>query len=187
MFISDKKINLGPFNRALIFNKLVNLMIIVSHSYGVMYAGYFTLKSPALVKGMLLVDPVPRDFNFSTKAMQECKKGIEEAKIQPARNIYKKYNGSRAEVFYQLLGFNETKRSIKQLGDINSAIPVTIISSTGMEKKHPIQGDWYVSQKQWLNKNPKSKIIRVSSDHFIQLQKPQGVCDELKQLLNYLE
>lgn len=29
-----------------------------------------------------------------------------------------------------------------------------------------------------------SKIIQVSSDHFIQLKQPQKVCDELKQIVD---
>ena len=183
----------NPITAELISDKLSVLLkklnikppyIIVAHSYGAIYAGYFILKNPTLVKGLLFVDPVPRDFNFSTEVMHKYKKGIEEAKIQPASYIYKKYTGSESEVFYQLLGFNESKRSIKQLGDVDDAIPVVIISSTGMEKKHPLKEDWYTSQKQWLNENPRSKIIQVSSDHFIQLKMPREVCSELKRALN---
>lgn len=92
--------------------------VLVAHSYGAIYAGYFVLKNPHLVKGLILVDPVPRDFNFSTKLTNKYEKGVEEAKIQPANYIYKKYNGSEAEVFYQLLGFKKSKQSIKKLGNI---------------------------------------------------------------------
>lgn len=158
--------------------------LFVAHSYGSIYAGYFILKNPKLIKGLLLVDPVPKEFFFSNKLRHKYLIGLEEAKTQPASYIYKKYNGSEAEVLYQLLGFKESKRSIKQLGIIKDFIPVFIISSTEMEKDHPLKEDWYSSQKQWLNKNPKSKIIRVSSDHFIQLEKPQKLCDELKNILS---
>ncbi len=183
----------NPLTAKLVSDKLSMLLrqlnikppyIFVVHSYGAMYAGYFILKNPNFVKGLLMIDPVPRDFNFSTKQINSLKKGIEEAKIKPANYIYKKYTGSKAEIFYQLLGFNRSKKSIKQLGNINDAIPIIIISSTGMEKKHPLEEDWYISQKQWLNKNHMSKIILVSSDHFIQLQKPQKVCGELKKILS---
>lgn len=156
--------------------------LFVAHSYGAIYAGHFVLENPNLVKGFLLVDPVPRDFHFSANLMNKYKRGVEEAKIQPASYIYKKYSGSKSEVLYQLLGFNESKRSIKQLGNINDAIPVVIISSTGMEKEHPLNEDWYENQKQWLNKNHMSKIMQVSSDHFIQLKKPQDVCNEIKKI-----
>ena len=183
----------NPITAKLISDKLSALLktlnikppyIFVAHSYGAMYAGFFILKNPNDVKGLLLVDPVPRDFNFSTERMHKFKNGVEEAKVKPASYIYRKYNGSEAEVFYQLLGFNESKLSIKQVGNISDAIPVVIISSTGMEKEHPLKEDWYTSQKQWLNKNQISKIFRVSSDHFIYLKNSQKVCDELKRVLN---
>ncbi|GEM_PF-481439 len=155
--------------------------LFVAHSYGAIYISYFILKNPDLVKGLLLVDPVPRDFNFSNKQIDKLKISIEEAKINPAKYIYKKYGGRKTEVFYQLLGFDESKQSIRLLGNIKNSIPIIIISSTGMEKDHPLKEDWYASQMQWLNKNQNSKIIQVSSGHFIQFEKPQKVCDALKQ------
>jgi pimeloyl-ACP methyl ester carboxylesterase len=157
--------------------------IIVAHSYGAMYAGYFVLNNPKLVKGLLLVDPVPRDFIFDSKRMQVFQKGIEDAMTKPASYIYKKYSGADAEIFYQLIGFDESKQLVKQFGNIDDVIPVAIISSTEMEKEHPLKEDWYESQKQWLNKNPKSEIMQVTSDHFIQLKKPRIVCNELKKIV----
>ncbi len=183
----------NPLTAKLVSDKLSILLkqlnikppyIFIAHSYGVMYAGYFVLKNPNLVKGLLLIDPVPRDFNFSNKQVDKLKKGIEEAKIKSVRYIYKNYGGRKTEVFYQLLGFNKSKQLIKLLGTINNEIPIIIISSTRMEKDHPLKEDWYTSQMQWLNKNPKSKIIQVSSDHFIQLKKPKKVCAELKRILS---
>ncbi len=154
--------------------------LIVAHSYGSIYAGYFALKNPKLVKGILFVDPVPRDFQFSDKLMKPYKKGIGEAIKNPASAIYKKYNGSEVEAFYQMLGFTESKKQLKELGDISNSIPVIIISSTGMEYKvKPIKEDWFTAQKQWLNKNPHSKILQVKSGHFIQIDRPNIVCRQL--------
>ena len=75
---------------------------------------------------------------------------------------------------------------MKQFGDINNAIPITILSSAEMEKEHPLTEDWYESQKQWLNKNPKSVIMQVRSGHFVQLENPQVVCNELKNIVSGL-
>ncbi len=158
--------------------------ILVAHSYGALYAGYFTLKNSKKVKGLLLIDPVPRDFNFSPARMDKYNQGIAEAKSRSSKYIYDKYSGSEAEVFYQMLGFDNSKRLLMQLGNIKDDIPVVIISSTGMEKQQPLEEDWYASQKQWLNKNPMSKIIKVSSDHFIQIKRPQQTCNELIKILN---
>lgn len=161
--------------------------LLVAHSYGAIYAGYFALKYPYLVKGLLLVDPVPKSFHFSKELMQKYQSGVNEATKQSASYMYKHYKGSEAEVTYQLLGFAESKRSIKQLGSINNSIPVIIISSTSMEKEKRIEEDWYDSQKQWLNHNPNSKIMRVISNHFIQLEQPQTVCQQMKKIIAAIE
>ena len=151
--------------------------IFVAHSYGAIYAGYYTLMNTNNVKALILIDPVPRDFNFSAKKAAKYVKGIKEAKSTSSKHIYQKYSGSQAEVIYQMLGFSDSKNAIKKLGMINNNIPVIIISSTAMELKKPINKDWYNNQKQWLNKNSHSKIYRVTSGHFIQLDQPDFVCD----------
>src|SRR5579863_1248544 len=157
--------------------------LIVAHSYGAIYVGYFTLTTPNLVKGLLLVDPVPKDFHFSDKLVSSHQSAIIAAKTQSAADVYKKF-AQEAEVAYQFLGFAEAKQQVAKLGNINNNIPVIIISSTDMENKvKPIQEDWYTSQKQWLNKNTMSKIFTESSGHFIQLEKPDLVCNQIKDLL----
>ncbi|MBA2657344.1 MAG: alpha/beta hydrolase [Tatlockia sp.] len=158
--------------------------IFVAHSHGAMYASYFSLQNPKLVKGLLLIDPIPKDCNFSPKILNRYKKGIEDLKSKTAVYLYKNYSGSDVETFYQIVGLNETKGLIKQLGDIAPAIPVTILSSTEMNKQQLCGKSWYESQKLWLNKNPLSTIIQVSSDHFIQLTKPELVCAKLRQLMS---
>lgn len=182
----------NPITGKLISDKLLTLLkqrhiqppyLFVAHSYGAIYAGYFTLKYPELVKGLLLVDPVPRDFHFSKQKMQKFQSGLNKAKTQSATYIYKNYSGAEAEVFYQLLGFSESKQSIKQLGNISDAIPVVIVSATGMEKEKPLEEDWYSNQKQWLNKNPKSNILQVTSSHFIQRDQPKIVCEQIEKLI----
>lgn len=184
----------NPITAKLISDQLISLLkkrhipspyIIVAHSYGAMYAGYFVLQYPKLVKALLLVDPVPRDFLFSEKLMKPFEAGIAYARKYPSTMIYKKYAGQDAEVFYQMIGFSKSKNEIKKLGAINNTIPVVIISSTKMEfKTKPIAGDWYHQQKQWLNKNPHSKIFRVKSGHFIQIHRPRVVCNQIQSLLN---
>lgn len=54
-----------------------------------------------------------------------------------------------------------------------------------MEKQQPLlHQDWYDSQMQWLNKNHISNITQVHSGHFVQLDQPQKVCNELQNILN---
>lgn len=183
----------NPITAKLISEQLITLLhkqkikppyIIVAHSYGGIYAGYFVLKHPELVKAVLLVDPVPRNFYFSNALMGNIKSGAQYAEHHSETEVYKKYKGETEEI-YQLLGFSQSKDELKKLGSINNRIPVAIISSTGMEYKvKPINEDWYNSQKQWLNKNPDSKIFQVKSGHFIQIHRPNVVCNQIEKLVD---
>ena|SRR3990167_7470303 len=183
----------NPITAKLISDQLAALLhkqkikppyIIVAHSYGSMYAGYFVLTHPGLVKAVLLVDPTPRDFYFSNAIMGSIKNGIKYAMSHNETAVYKKYKGTTEEI-YQMMGFSQSKDELKKLGSINNKIPVVVISSTGMEYKiKPITEDWYTSQKQWLNNNPDSKIFQVKSGHFIQIHRPDVVCDQLENLVN---
>jgi pimeloyl-ACP methyl ester carboxylesterase len=160
-------------------NKIKPPYIIVTHSYGAMYSGYFALQNPNLISGMIMVDPVPKNFNFSNKIMKNYENNVALAKSYSSRDIYKKIDGSTAEVVYQLLGFEKSKQEVKNLGNINDSIPVVIISSTGMEKDKPLTDDWFEQQKQWLNHNSQSKIFQVNTGHFIQLEAPNAVCHQI--------
>lgn len=181
----------NPITAKLISDQLAMLLqkqkikppyIIVAHSYGGMYAGYFVLTHPKLIKSVLMVDPVPRYFQFSNSLMGNIKSGTRYAMNHDETAVYKKYKGE-TEAIYQFLGFSQSKDELKKLGPISNKIPVVIISSTGMEYKvKPIVGDWFNQQKQWLNKNPDSKIFQVKSGHFIQIYRPNVVCKEIKKL-----
>ncbi|OGT39697.1 MAG: hypothetical protein A3F12_01655 [Gammaproteobacteria bacterium RIFCSPHIGHO2_12_FULL_38_14] len=158
--------------------------IIVAHSYGSIYAGYFVLTHPSLVKSVLMVDPVPRNFQFSNALMDNIKSGIKYAMNHDETAVYKKYPADTEEI-YQMLGFSESKNELKKFGLINDSIPVVIISSTAMEYKvKPIIGDWFNQQKQWLNKNLNSKIFQVKSGHFIQIHRPNIVCKQIEKLVS---
>lgn len=181
----------NPITAKLISDQLIELLnkqkikspyIIVAHSYGGMYAGYFVLTHPNVVKAVLLVDPVPRNFYFSNGMMKDIKNGMRYAMNHNESAVCKKYTGETEEI-YQLLGFAQSKDELKKLGGISNNIPVVIISSTGMEYKvKPIKEDWLMSQKQWLNNNPDSKIFQVKSGHFIQIHQPNIVCNQIASL-----
>jgi pimeloyl-ACP methyl ester carboxylesterase len=158
--------------------------IIVAHSYGSIYAGKFIADNESQIKGVLLVDPVPKDFHFLADGiMKDYESAIKYAASESAGAVYKRFGGARSEVTYQLLGFKQSKEEIAKSDIIKSNIPVIVISSTSMEKDKPLKEDWYTSQKQWLNANHQSKIITVDSSHFIQLDQPQIVCEQLKVLI----
>ena len=185
----------APMTASLINMKLMLLLkkrnirppyILVAHSYGAMYAGYFARKFPNLVRGVLMVDPVPNNYEWSDLLFKQYNtsiKKINQMRKMSSRELYSKYDMNStmpAQLFYQLIGFKETKTQINKLNPLSNKIPIIIVSSSYMEKNAPIKGNWYQQQKQWLNTNPHSKIIKVHSGHFIQLDRPKLICKQLK-------
>lgn len=157
--------------------------IIVAHSYGGLFGGYFALKHPELVKAVLLVDPVPRIFTYKTTLLNTIASVMEAAKKEPSTKVYQDFKHEEVECAYLILGFEQTKHEVQQLGSVNNKIPVIILSTTGVEQQNIfINEDWYTSQKQWLNDNSQSKIIRVDSGHMVPIEKPQAICEQLKNL-----
>jgi pimeloyl-ACP methyl ester carboxylesterase len=189
-----------PITAELVAGKLRQLLakqrikppyILISHSYGGLYAGYFIRKYPSLVIGSLMIDPNPPQFEWAPWVINNDK--VKEFSKLSSVEMYTKYsfanakklNTSPAEVFYQVLGTKQTQEQIAKLA-ANQNIPIIVLSSNAAEKnKNPsIVGDWYQMQKNWLNKNPNSKILEVTSSHFIQRDQPQLVCMQLKSLVN---
>ncbi|HLX54818.1 MAG TPA: hypothetical protein VKR58_12795 [Aquella sp.] len=74
---------------------------------------------------------------------------------------------------------------MKRLPPLADNIPLILISSLKTENADMVKESWFQQQKSYLNKNPYSKIIRVDSGHFIQLEQPQLVCDQIRNLVNY--
>lgn len=191
-----------PITAELINNKLIKLLqqrqikspyILVAHSYGGLYADYFARKYPSLVKGMLMIDPAPNNYEFPESVMMNITPLMKLAQKISNQEMYTKYayktaiehNTIPAEVVYHMLGFAQTKKQINQLHPLSKSIPIIILSSNWMEEHHVIKtGDWYEKQKQWLNNNPNSRIIKVQSGHFIHWQYPELVCKQIKMLVN---
>lgn len=198
--MSSKK----PMTAKLINDKLEKLLvkahikppyIVVAHSYGGMYAGYFVRKHPDLVKGVVMIDPVPHNYEWSSKLYTKhhtTEKDTEKMKRMSSKQLYSQYgfdktnktNSFSAQLFYQIMGFKQSQQQISNLPPLSKNIPVTIISSTYMQKNAPIKGNWYNQQKQWLSTNPHSKIMKVNSGHFIQLEHPKLVCNEIGKVIS---
>ena len=88
-----------------------------------------------------------------------------------------------ADSFYQLMGFEKTIEQVAKQPRMSSKFPIIIASSAYMDKKAPIKGSWYNLQKQWLNQNPNSIIFKVNSGHFIQIDRPKLICEQLNKLV----
>jgi len=182
----------NPITAELVNSKLTQLLernrikspyILVSHSYGGLYAGYFARKYPDLVVGMLMVDPVPSNFLYSDRIQKQFNIALTTIGDMPSREAYKRYGVSRqsqsnaitADGFYQQKGFQKTMEQVAELPVMSNTFPITIISSTEMSINAPIKGDWHSLQKQWLNQNSDSAIVKADGGHFIQIEFPKLV------------
>jgi pimeloyl-ACP methyl ester carboxylesterase len=190
----------NPITAELVTGKLMEILkkrhipepyIIVGHSYGGLYADYFARKYSSNISGVFLIDPAPESFQYSDSLMSKL--DIESWNKIPNSQLYKDYSYENAnkyhlmtsaEVFYQLKGLNQSQLQLNRLPKLSDKIPIIIVSSTQMESANVIKGAWFEKQKAYLNSNSKSKIIQIESGHFIQLEQPQVVCDQLKQILN---
>jgi len=189
-----------PITAQLVNSKLIKLLrtkkiqepyIVVSHSYGGLYAGYFARKHPELVAGMLMVDPVPRNYEYANQILETFKSTRKRLWHISSKEAYQRdnldsprdRNMMTADSFYQQLGFDETIKQLEKLPPMSNQFPITIVSSTEMDKNSVIKGDWYTLQKQWLNQNPESMIFKARAGHFIQLDRPKLICKELNKLV----
>ncbi len=189
-----------PITAELVNSKLIQLLernrikspyILVSHSYGGLYAGYFARKYPDSVAGVLMVDPVPSNFLYSDRLQKDFEIALKTIAETSSRKVYKLYsisrqsqnNGITADGFYQQKGFQKSKEQVSELPLMSSTFPIIIISSTEMNIKAPIKGHWHSLQKQWLNQNPNSTILRAHGGHFIQIEHPKLVCKQLNELV----
>ena len=172
-------------------NRIKSPYILVSHSYGGLYAGYFARKYPNSVAGMPMVDPVPSNFLYSDRIQKQFDISLATIGGITSREAYKLYsvsrqsknNGITADGFYQQKGFQASKEQIAELPLMSSTFPIIILSSTEMNNSTPIKGNWYRLQKQWLNQNPNSTILRAQGGHFIQIEHPNLVCDQINELV----
>ena len=72
---------------------------------------------------------------------------------------------------------------IAELPLMSSTFPIIILSSIEMNKSAPIQGDWHALQKQWLNQNPNSTILRAHGGHFVHHEHPKLACNQVNKLI----
>ncbi len=94
-----------------------------------------------------------------------------------------KNDGITADGFYQQKGFEKTMEQIAELPLMSSTFPIIILSSIEMNKSAPTQGDWHALQKQWLNQNPNSTILRAHGGHFVHHEQPNLACNQVNKLV----
>ena len=88
-----------------------------------------------------------------------------------------------ADACYQQLEFNKSKEQVAELPQMSIKFPIIITSSSDMDQNAPIKGDWYTLQKQWLNQNQNNLIFQAQINHFIQIDRPKLICEQLNKLV----
>ena len=176
------------FKRLLEKQQIKAPYILVAHSYGAMHAGYFAGKYPKQVKAILMIDPVPPDYAWTDEFLNQYASDIDTMQSMSSQQAYASFPSTNtrhmtAQAFYQIMGFEATKRQISALLPLHHDIPIIIISASKIAKTAPIKGNWYQLQRQWLNANPQSRIVQVDGGHFIQMEHPQFVCQHIGNLL----
>ena len=189
-----------PTTAKLVNSKLMKLLernqikapyILVAHSYGGLYAGYLARKYPDSVVGILMIDPVPSDFNYNDQMQMRFKSTLEKLVKISGKDKYRAFSSASSgediamteDAFYQQLGFHKTKEQVAELPPMSNKFPIIIASSSYMDQNAPIKGVWHALQKQWLNHNPHSIIFQVKSGHFIQIDRPELICEQLNKLV----
>lgn len=162
--------------------------ILIAHSYGALYSGYFALKFPELVRAVIFIDPIPKNFTFSRQILADSREDVKFVSQHSISDAYQHLGGSKAEAIYQVASYKNDMEIMKSFGHIQNSIPVIIFSSTETEKNRPFtMEDWFNAQKEWLNNNPSSKIISVDAGHFIQTEKPQILSMDILALINKIK
>ena len=137
-----------------------------------------------------MVDPQPNNSQYSDKIMSII--NIESWSTVPSQELYSKYSydnakklhlDSAAVIYYQLRGFEQTKQQLNELPPLSNNVPLILISSLQMESANLIKESWLENQKQYLNENSYSKVITVNSGHFVQLENPDLVCNQIRELI----
>ena len=130
-----------------------------------------------------MVDPMPKMYTYNYQITKGVEPLVRAVTSHSAASVYQNYSGMQAEIGYTMLGFERTKKDIARFGDISDKIPMIIVSSGIVGRDNPYtQDDWFDGQKKWLNDNSKSRIFQVDSGHFIQLDMPEIICNQIRDL-----
>lgn len=164
-----KKLNLSP------------PYILVGHSHGGIYAQYFALTNPQLIKGLVLVD----SSTYHLLNWDRFKEYRPSAEIKNTEPFY-----------YEAMGITPSLNAVKSKMIENGANPfgnIPLIVLTAENEKElgyftsSMLRDWHRYQKS-LAKTSKISTYYVvkGSGHFIQIDKPEFVVKSVNELINKL-
>ena len=170
----------------LVINNLILLLkkihvpppyILVGHSHGGLFAQYFALTKPNMIKGIVMVDSSTNQMVLKY--------------IHPQEKIAKRSNDPH---YYELMGARPTAEAVKRYSDIKKPypfenIPMAVLTAENRQDivaRHlgvfspNMEKDWMIFQNQLAKTSRNSyQIIAYGSGHYIQDFQPDLVVDAI--------
>lgn len=177
----------------LVKEKIKPPYILVGHSLGGHIMRCFVNMYPNMVSGLVFVDPAHEDeFKNGLVLRNDSDKVIFREQFKSYLRVKGRTKGHNAESKYcfdfDSLGFATNQRIIKDL-KLPTAIPITVLIST-----QPDVENTYINKEieyriqffeNWKTINSQTKIITISkSGHFIHMDEPNLVVDEINELIS---
>lgn len=188
--ITVKKVS-GDLWKVLNERKIPKPYIIVSHSQGGLYAQYLIRKYPKDFAGAIFLDTLGAEnisIPFNQKA--EVDKYVKEAETHDAKYMYDQYSPTMAtqatekhiiaDAAYVVPGLDMDIAQIKAYPKMPN-IPIVVLYSTYMKQTMP---NWVKGESEIAHQSDKGKVIEVSGGHYIYQEKPELVCQYVKEVMN---
>jgi pimeloyl-ACP methyl ester carboxylesterase len=145
--------------------------VLVSHSAGAWYALQFAADHPDEVAALIMVDPTP--FRFFSEGLRAMSPAAREQLERQQRNYIAHASKTRLAEWNALATAAEEASRAKTRRDL----PVTII--TGGRIEPSIRAYWIAQHEAWAKQWPRGRHVVVDSGHYVQLEKPDAVVDEI--------
>jgi len=179
----------GPLTASMVVDNLKQLLkkinlpppyILVGHSHGGIYAQYFALTNPQLIKGLVLVD----SSTYHLLAWERFKDYKPSEDVKNTEPFY--YEALGITPSLKLVKSKMIEKGQKPLG----TIPLIVLAAEnekdlGYFSQSMIE-NWQKYQK-LLSETSKNSIYQFvkGSGHFIQIYKPDLVVKSIKEVVNY--
>jgi hypothetical protein len=181
--------NLAYELNEIITKKKLKRVVLIGHSLGGHIVRYYCNTYTDKIDGALLIDP---GYEHFLKFVKETRTENEKIQIDSLLNAY--YSTTSIGVQNEFKSLSETESMMNNIGmPIN--IPVTIITSSkylGDDKEWPLNENdkrmWVELHKKWvIDNNNIKQVITDKSGHYIYVEEPELVINEIKILLTKLK
>ena len=156
--------------------------VLVSHSAGAWYVLVFAAEYPAEVKGLVLVDPTPPRFFSEVSSLQNEQERSEFASSM-AKYEAAALPGRRAE------WENRDKAAAQaDKAKLTKQMPLIIITAAALQpgRNPAILKYWRDQHERMARTTNRGRVVVAATGHYVQLEQPQIVIREIRQILETL-